>query len=67
MTKQDAVHHFGSQAALARALGIKKSAVSEWKDIPLDRQCQIEIVSGGALIADRSRLFPALPTQDRAA
>lgn len=58
MKKQEAVSHFGSQAALARALNIKKAAVSQWREIPIGRQCQIEIVTDGALKADRTKLVP---------
>lgn len=57
MNLQTAVMHFGSKAALARALGIKRAAVGEWKTIPIGRQCQLEIVTQGALRADRSKLF----------
>lgn len=68
MTKQEAVNHFGTQAALARALGIKKAAVSEWSEIPIGRQCQIEILTSGMLVADRGRLFPEIDMpKDRAA
>jgi DNA-binding transcriptional regulator YdaS (Cro superfamily) len=35
ITKQQAVEMFGSQAKLARALGIAKSAVSQWADGPI--------------------------------
>jgi DNA-binding transcriptional regulator YdaS (Cro superfamily) len=56
MTKKEAAAHFGSQAALARALGIGKAAVGAWIDIPIDRQCQIEVITTGRLQADRSRL-----------
>ena len=62
MKKQDAVNYFGTQAALARALGIGKASVNQWVEIPLDRQCQIEIVTDGALKADRHLLFPRSET-----
>lgn len=58
MKKSDAIKHFGTQTALARALGIGKASVGQWDEIPLDRQCQIEILTAGALKADRHRLFP---------
>lgn len=32
ITKEQAVAMFGSNSALARALGIKPAAVSQWKD-----------------------------------
>jgi biotin operon repressor len=53
MTKQQAIDHFGSGAALARALGITRGSVTNWGEkIPLVRQCQIEVVTGGKLRAD---------------
>jgi biotin operon repressor len=42
---------------LAEALGISRSAVWQWrKGIPIDRQCQIEVITQGALVADREQL-----------
>jgi len=42
MKKDDAVQAFGTQAALARALGIQPPSVSEWKDeIPELRAYQL--------------------------
>lgn len=31
ITKEEAVAHFGTQSALAKALGITKGAVSQWE------------------------------------
>jgi DNA-binding transcriptional regulator YdaS (Cro superfamily) len=68
MTKNEAVIYFGSQAALGRALGIGKASVNQWSKIPIDRQCQIEIVTGGALKADREMLSHApAPVSTKAA
>jgi transcriptional repressor of cell division inhibition gene dicB len=54
MTKSQAIEHFGSAAALARALGVSRSAVSHWpEEIPLGRQYQIEVATKGALRADQ--------------
>lgn len=47
MTKQDAIKAFGSGAALARALGITRGAVSLWPT-ELD-QARIDRVRGAAL------------------
>jgi len=56
MTTNDAIKHFGSAAALARALGIGRSAVQQWGEKPpVPRQYQIEVVSGGALKAERQQ------------
>ena len=52
MTKQHAIDYYGSQAALARALGIHRAAVHAWEEIPLGRQYQIEVLTGGELKAD---------------
>jgi len=55
MDKQTAIDFFGSAAALAKALGVSKSAVSQWgEQVPMRRQFEIEHVSGGALRADYS-------------
>jgi hypothetical protein len=66
MKTADAVRHFGSQSALARALTIKRASVSAWGECPpIDRQCQIEVLTGGALKADRDKLYP--PVDEKAA
>lgn len=57
MKKQDAIQFFGSQAALARALNIHRAAVSAWDEIPIDRQCQIEVLTNRALKADHEQVF----------
>lgn len=55
MTYAQLIKHYGSQAAAARALGIKPPSVAEWKEsgIPLPRQAQYELLTGGMLRADR--------------
>lgn len=63
MTPQALLDHFKTAAAAARALKLKQPSISEWIEkgaIPIDRQCQIEIITGGALIADRA-LLPEIP------
>lgn len=63
MLTKDAVAHFGSQAALARALGITQPSVAGWGDVvPLGRQYQLEVLTSGALRAAR----PAAPTPEAA-
>ncbi|MDL4862952.1 Cro/CI family transcriptional regulator [Halomonas elongata] len=53
MTKSEAIKHFGSIQAVADALGITHGAVWQWpENLPIDRQAQIEILTGGALLAD---------------
>jgi DNA-binding transcriptional regulator YdaS (Cro superfamily) len=55
MTFNQLVKHYGSQAAAARALGIKPPSVAEWKEsgIPLPRQAQYEVLTNGVLQAER--------------
>ena len=54
MTTQQAIRHFGSQAKLAKALGIKPPSVSVWGERPpMLRQFQIERLTGGKLKADK--------------
>lgn len=67
MKLSDAIQHFGNKARLARALGIGRASVSEWRDIPIDRQCQIEVITAGALRADRSKLAIGDLPQNKAA
>lgn len=48
MDYEKVVEHFGSPAALARALGIKRQAISQWEgQIPLTRQYQIQVITKG--------------------
>ena len=49
MKKQEVIKHFGSVAALARALDISPSAIYMWTDVPLARQYQIEVLTRGKL------------------
>lgn len=59
MLTKDAIAHFGSQAALARALGIEQPSVAGWKEtVPPLRQLQLERMTGGALKADPQILTP---------
>lgn len=56
MKTESAVKYFGTKAAVADALGIKKSAVSQWgKNVPKGRAYQIEVMTGGKLKADSSQ------------
>jgi DNA-binding transcriptional regulator YdaS (Cro superfamily) len=54
--KADLVAHFGSMAALARALGVTRAAVSAWQRVPLRHLIALEKMTG----IDRSRLRPDL-------
>uniref|UniRef100_A0A6M3LZR9 Putative transcriptional regulator n=2 Tax=viral metagenome TaxID=1070528 RepID=A0A6M3LZR9_9ZZZZ len=56
MSPSELVTYFGTQAATAEALGCAQSTVAEWCSdgcIPEGRQYQIELATGGALIADK--------------
>ena len=54
MKTQDAIKYYGSQSALARAVGVTRAAVNAWGDeMPIGRQFQIEVLTSGALKADR--------------
>lgn len=52
MKTKAAIRYFGSQAELARALGIKRASVCGWGEtVPLARQYQIERLTKGKLKA----------------
>lgn len=53
MTKSQAIKHFGSISALAKALGVTYEAVRQWQEVPELRQYQIERLTGGDLKADQ--------------
>lgn len=53
MKTQDAIHHLGTAAALAKLVGVTPGAVSQWGEFPPDnRQLQIERLTGQALVAE---------------
>ena len=59
MTPQDLQKHYGTQTAIARALGAAQSSVAEWFQngrIPEGRQYQIELATNGVLRADKPAL-----------
>jgi len=50
MRKKQVIDHFGTQRAVARALGISDAAVSQWKEIIPEKDAyRLEIVTAGAL------------------
>jgi hypothetical protein len=53
MTFDELIDFYGSQAEAARRLGLSQPSVFDWKEttIPYDRQCQVQIDSGGKLRA----------------
>lgn len=53
MKTSDLLAHFGSQAKVAVALGIKQPSVARWAEYPPElRQLQAEALTGGALKAE---------------
>lgn len=55
MKTEDAVKFWGSQKAVADALGLKQPSVAAWDEYPPElRQLQIEAATGGALKAEPS-------------
>jgi hypothetical protein len=57
MKFQDLVDHFGTQRKVAEALGISKQLASYWKraGIPIGRQYEIQVLTGGKFRADPAR------------
>lgn len=57
MKPQEAIDHFGSQLALAQALGLEQPSISLWVKngvIPPIRQLEIEVHTCGLLMADEN-------------
>jgi len=57
MTPAQAIEYYCSRGALAKACGVTEAAVYLWVKrgaIPYDRQCQIQVDSGGALLASKT-------------
>lgn len=53
MTYSDVISHFGTQVAIAKALGITQSTVSGWGGVvPPKYQYQLEVITEGAMRAD---------------
>jgi hypothetical protein len=53
MTKADIVQHFGGVTAAAKALKTNRQTVQRWRDkVPLGRQYEIQILTGGKLRAN---------------
>lgn len=60
MNMQQLVAHYGSQRAIAEALGTTEQVVSAWNrnGIPAGRQFQVEIATKGLLKADPPAVRP---------
>lgn len=60
MFKKEVITHFGSCSAIAEALGVSKSSVSQWGEtIPLLRAYQLEKITGGKLKVEEVELSKA--------
>jgi DNA-binding transcriptional regulator YdaS (Cro superfamily) len=63
-----AIKSFGTQTALADALGIERSAISQWKQVPATRVLEIEEKTGGTVSRHEMRpdVFGPPPSKKRA-
>lgn len=53
--KSTVIQFFGSGAAVARALGIRRAAVSQWPNlVPIGRAYEIQALTNGAVLVDRA-------------
>lgn len=53
MRRTDVIQHYGTQTAIAKALGIGKAFVSKWgEEVPQRYAYEIERLTNGALKAD---------------
>lgn len=53
MKTADVIAFYGTQIAVARALNCHRHAVYQWgEDVPLSRQYELEVKTGGALKSD---------------
>lgn len=50
-----AVQFFKTQTALAKALGIERSAISQWTRVPVERVLEIERQTDGAVTRSQMR------------
>ena len=55
----EAIARVGGKAALAKALGITKSAVSQWKELPPKHVLKVAQLSGFKCHELRPDIFPA--------
>ena len=59
MNTLDVLNHYGTQAAVADALGLAQASISKWAKrdcVPQLRQLQLEALTGGALKAEKNIL-----------
>ena len=61
MTPEQAIEHYQTRGALAKACEVTEAAVYLWVKqgaIPYDRQCQIQVDTDGALLASKDDAIP---------
>jgi len=59
------IEHYGSKSAVAAALDLKVPSVYEWGEFPPPlRQIQIEMLTGGRLLAEPSCYGQAKPVPE---
>jgi hypothetical protein len=57
MKTADVIQFFGTAAAVARALGVSRAAVSAWGEfVPSTRWYEIEVKTGGVIKAPRAEV-----------
>lgn len=55
LRKDEVVEYFGSQRAVAEALGVSEQAISKWTEfVPRGRAWQLELMTNGKLKAKHS-------------
>jgi len=58
---QDAVRAAGSITALARKLGIAPQAISQWREVPVERVLAVEAATGVSRHSLRPDIYPPPP------
>lgn len=63
MNTKEVIAHFGSKSATARALGITRSAISQWGElVPLATAARLERITNGALELDLNAYPRKIPS-----
>jgi DNA-binding transcriptional regulator YdaS (Cro superfamily) len=60
---KQALDAVGSKAKMARALGVTRSAISQWTHIPVNRVAQVELLTGIPRAKLRPDIFGDQPEQ----
>lgn len=69
MRKAEVLSHFDSSpVAVARALGITRSAVNQWRErVPLEQALKLQSLTNGVLTVDMAEYgLPAIPSGRKA-